>query len=511
MGAWSAMPPTPRTHLEVERTFSADAATELPSLLGGVVDTVSEGAPVSLSATYFDTADLRLLGAGITLRRREGGDDEGWHVKVAVGSSRLELHRRLTRTQVPPQAVRRLVRGVVRDGTLVPVARVTNHRRRLHLLAADGRVLAELARDEVTARRLSDDSEHTWHELELELVDADADLIEQVTDVLAEHGIVVSPSQSKLRQALGDQVTAGPAPVTGDSTAGEVVAAYLSEQSGELLRQDVVLRAARHGAVHQTRIAARRLRSAVATYRPLFDAEQARRLEDGLRWLGRELSGLRDLQVIEMLLRQALHDDESPVASTATTRVVGRLMDAKRRGAESQLRALLDSDDYLHMLDDVTGFVAAPALDERAGNPAGRELRRQIRKAQRRVVRRWAAAGSATPEERNEALHAARKASKRLRYACEVAEPVLGKRARRLRRRAKTLASVLGERQDAIVVQQTVQGLLPDAAVGKSAAGVAFALGRLHARMDERIARLDASAAKAARRVETGKAASWLS
>jgi CHAD domain-containing protein len=249
----------------------------------------------------------------------------------------------------------------------------------------------------------------------------------------------------------------------------------------------------------------------VATYRVLFDSGQARELEDRLRWLGRELSALRDLQVIETLLQEALDDDRSPVAPPAAGRVTRRLMNARRRDAESQVTALLDSDDYLGALEGVADFVAAPVPGERASRPAGRELRRQIRKAHRRVVRRWAAAGSADPEERSEALHAARKASKRLRYACEVAEPALGKRARRLRRRAKTMASVLGERQDAIVVQQTVLQLLPDAAVGRSAAAVAFALGRVHARMDARVARLDDSAAKAARQVQTGKAARWLS
>ena len=511
MATWAAMSPSSAGHVEVERTFSADASTELPTLLGDAVATVHEGPPVALSATYFDTPDLRLLSAGITLRRREGGDDEGWHVKVAVGSSRLELRRRLTKSRVPPTSVRRLVRGVVRDGTLVPVAQVDNRRQRLHLLAADGRVLAELARDEVSARRLDDDAEQTWHELELELVDGDTDLLEHVTAVLAAHDIVVSPSQSKLRQALGDRVPRESLPLTGESTAGDVVAAYLTEQIGELLRQDVILRAARHGAVHQMRIAARRLRSAVATYRKLFDDDQARQVEDRLRWLGRELSALRDLQVIETLLEQALDDDESPMASRAARRVTRRLMTARRRAAESEVNAFLDSDDYLAVLDGVAGFVAEPILGERARQPAGKELRRQVRKAHRRVVRRWAAAGSADPEERNEALHAARKASKRLRYACEVAEPALGKRARRLRRRAKTMASVLGERQDAIVVQQTVQQLLPDAAVGRSATGVAFALGRVHARMDGRIERLDASAAEAARKVQSGKAARWLS
>jgi CHAD domain-containing protein len=161
------------------------------------------------------------------------------------------------------------------------------------------------------------------------------------------------------------------------------------------------------------------------------------------------------------------------------------------------------------MLDDVAAGIAAP-MTGRAARPARRELRRRIRKTHRRVVRRWAAAQEAPPDERSELLHSARKAAKRLRYACEVAEPTLGKRARRLRLRAKSLASVLGEVQDALVLQQTAIELVSEAAGHRSAGDVSFLLGRLHARLDVQIEHLHADAVKAARRVQSRKAAAWL-
>ena len=107
-------------------------------------------------------------------------------------------------------------------------------------------------------------------------------------------------------------------------------------------------------------------------------------------------------------------------------------------------------------------------------------------------------------------LHDLRKAAKRLRYACEVAEPALGKRARRLRLRAKTLASVLGEVQDALVLQQTAVELVSEAAGHRSAGEVSFVLGRLHARLDVQIEHLHADAGKAARRVQSRKVTAWL-
>ena len=52
--------------------------------LAGVVDLVGPEEQ-TLEAVYYDTEDLRLAQAGVTLRRRRGGDDAGWHLKLPVG------------------------------------------------------------------------------------------------------------------------------------------------------------------------------------------------------------------------------------------------------------------------------------------------------------------------------------------------------------------------------------------------------------------------------------------
>ncbi|MBA3848305.1 MAG: metal-binding protein, partial [Planctomycetes bacterium] len=74
-----------QTQPEVERTFEVDDAFAVPTL-SGVQGVGSLGPPVDLAldSAYVDTADLRLAAAGITLRRRTGGTDAGWHLKLPV-------------------------------------------------------------------------------------------------------------------------------------------------------------------------------------------------------------------------------------------------------------------------------------------------------------------------------------------------------------------------------------------------------------------------------------------
>ena len=65
-----------------------------------------------LTATYFDTPSHSLSAAGATLRRRTGGEDDGWHLKLSVADGeRLEVHRPLGKAQTPPVALTSLVRA----------------------------------------------------------------------------------------------------------------------------------------------------------------------------------------------------------------------------------------------------------------------------------------------------------------------------------------------------------------------------------------------------------------
>src|SRR5437763_13223399 len=85
---------------ETEVKFDAPPGVELPRLddLPGV-DRVSDSGEEHLEAEYYDTDDLRLLRAGVTLRRRRGGGDAGWHLKIPAGAgTRREVRLPLGRT-----------------------------------------------------------------------------------------------------------------------------------------------------------------------------------------------------------------------------------------------------------------------------------------------------------------------------------------------------------------------------------------------------------------------------
>ena len=77
---------------EIERKYDASpagtAALDAVESMIGVpgVAAVSQQDPEILDAVYYDTGDLRLVRAGVTLRRRTGGDDAGWHLKLPVGA-----------------------------------------------------------------------------------------------------------------------------------------------------------------------------------------------------------------------------------------------------------------------------------------------------------------------------------------------------------------------------------------------------------------------------------------
>src|SRR3954468_6690567 len=147
-GVLMAVGPGAVEHLEIERKFDVDERFVLPDLAGlpGVAE-VWEPVEHVLEAAYYDTADLRLARARVTLRRRTGGADAGWHVKLpAAAGARRELHSPVGRAaKTPPKAVLQPVLGVVRRAPTGQVAILRTRRLVTELADGAGRVLAELA------------------------------------------------------------------------------------------------------------------------------------------------------------------------------------------------------------------------------------------------------------------------------------------------------------------------------------------------------------------------------
>jgi inorganic triphosphatase YgiF len=220
-----------------ETTCAADDTFELPALTelvaeidrGALADPatpIAEGEVTQqLRATYPDTADLRLAGAGLTLRRRTGGDDEGWHLKVPAGvGARSEVRLPLARaTRTVPEALQQMVWARSKGAALRPVAEISTERTVHRLVDATGRVLVEVADDRVTARKLlplngagdAAGAALSWREIEVELADGGEELLDAVDSRLREHGLQVAPSASKLAHVLGVTRGDGRHPNTG--------------------------------------------------------------------------------------------------------------------------------------------------------------------------------------------------------------------------------------------------------------------------------------------------------
>lgn len=197
-------------HLETELKLDVDPGFVVPDL-GALVDgqTVTEPEVRHLVANYFDTSDLRLAAAPVTLRRRTGGPDEGWHLKLPVGAgSRRELQAPLGEdaTTVPPQLAS-LVAGWAQGHPLQVVAVLETRRTVRNLTGADGTVLAEVADDLVTGRLPS--AGHTpagpvtWREIEVELVSGGPEILAAARSRLVAAGARPSSSASKLGRLLG--------------------------------------------------------------------------------------------------------------------------------------------------------------------------------------------------------------------------------------------------------------------------------------------------------------------
>jgi inorganic triphosphatase YgiF len=202
-------------HLETEQKYDVDTDFVLPDL-GALPGSAGAGVAAraaqhyQLSATYFDTGDLDLSRNRVTLRRRTGGSDEGWHLKLPVRQdTRQEVHAPLGADEGEPVPARLAARvaDITAGRPLRPIAVLDTERTVLTLTGPSGEALAEVADDRVTARRLDKPGAEplAWREIEVEALSEApglAGLLEATGKVLAEAGARRSSSASKLGRLL---------------------------------------------------------------------------------------------------------------------------------------------------------------------------------------------------------------------------------------------------------------------------------------------------------------------
>jgi CHAD domain-containing protein len=472
---------------ETEIKYELPAGVALPKLDElTAVAAVQPADEENLDAQYFDTDDLRLIHAGVTLRRRVGGHDEGWHLKTPAGPhTRREFHSPLRDGDFEvPKELMDLILVHTRGNPVRPTAVIKTQRQRLLLLGEKGNSLAELAVDDVHAHRENGDpAPRGWREVELELTGGDGALLKAADKALRDGGLHRSDQSAKFARAMGVGPRHRPAAAgatAAQATAGAVITAYLAEQAGLMKALDPAVRGDQPDAVHQMRIAVRRLRSTLRTFGSLIWKRNTDRLAGELKWLGTELGGARDAEVLLGHLRAETGALPAElVLGPVQARIQGHFAQVSARAKEA-VTAALRSQRYFELLDQLDALIDGPALTPAASKPATAVLPRAVRHSYRRTARRMDRA-EATPAGRKHgaALHRARRAAKRTRFAAEAVAPACGQPAQRFARKLKKVQSTLGDHQDSVIARQVEREL---AVAAYQASENAFSYGLLYQR-----------------------------
>jgi CHAD domain-containing protein len=490
------------TKREIERKYESDDGG-LPDLTGvtGVAAVLDKGV-AELDATYYDTADARLLAASLTLRRRTGGSDAGWHLKFPVAPGvRDEIRAPLSDTL--PRALAGLIRSHVRDAELAPVVRLRSARDVRHLVDDEGRLLAEVSVDTVRADRLTGDGGSArWTEIEVELADGgDPEFLDKVDKRLRKAGVRPSGSASKLARAIAEtepgrkrkaktkpkarqdgKPAAGANASVTPVTAGDHVLVFLRAQRAAIIGLDPAVRRDLPRSVHRMRVATRRMRSAFRSHAKVLDRTVTDPIGEELKWLAGELGVDRDQEVLTDRLTAALDALPRPL-------VTGPVQYGD--GSRGRLVAVLDGERYLALLATLDRLVDEPPLLPAAAGPPEKVLAKAVRKDFGQVAALVEEALEQPPGAgRDLALHDARKKVKRTRYCAETAAPALGGPAADLVRLMKSLQGLLGDHQDSVMTREALCDL---AARAHAAGESAFTYGVLYAREERRAELVEAA------------------
>lgn len=455
------------TDVEVEVKLGVHGLYVVPDLVdaeAGVASVVPQP-PQTLRATYYDTADLRLARDGITLRHRTGEGPARWTLKlpagrVTTGLSREEISVAGAEAAVPDE-LRDLLTAWLRGGALLPAAVLGTARQRRLLFGPDGAELAELVDDTVSlleGRRVVT----RFRELEVELREGSPQLLVRITALLVAAGAVPGEQLPKLVRALGPRAShpsdlAEPVDLNPSSSAGDLVRNALRAGLARLVGSDIGVRRLAPDAVHQMRVACRRLRSDLRTFGPLLEDERVDLLRDELAWLADVLGSTRDLEVLRArLLRTATADPLSPLDPDGVA-AVDALLAAQQEQVRPHVQEALRSVRYVALLELLVDVASQPGLTALAEQSCERVLPEQVGAVWRAMAKKAARLTLQAPDED---WHRVRILAKRARYAAEAAAAALGGRARRTGRAAASLQELLGEHQDAAVAAERVLALV---------------------------------------------------
>ena len=430
-----------------------------------------------LHSLYVDTANLTLARHGVALRLRQHGSR--WEA-TAKWAGRVEgsLHERpeLTVELAAPPAIpfalpdgplQTHLAALVAGRALAPILITDIHRRRFDVLAPEGtngdESLAELSLDRVHLRAPQKPAADTAYcEVEIERLHGQTQEVAELAQRLQSQFKLTPSADSKFARGLKlvygtEGLRGGESRVRAGDTVEQAARSVVGRHLRRLREHDPGTRIGEDPeALHDMRVATRRLRAAVRIFAPALPARVERELRDELRWLGQLLGGVRDLDV------QLEHLDafaaQSPVSGRAGLARFRDYLEAERLRRRGPMLEGLDSRRYFRLLVRLEDFAAGRVrLGKRntvAQAPVAVIGRRAIKKAFRGLIKRGDKIGAApTPED----LHVLRIRAKRLRYLFEFLIDAVGKEGGRFVKRLTRLQDLLGTYHDAVVADDHIR------------------------------------------------------
>lgn len=384
------------TETELKLAVEARALKRVPRL--AAIAAVKRGRAVTqeLLSTYYDTPDFALRQAGVTLRLRRKGRDWIQTVKDsgATHSGLFERHEwEMVLAQPNLNLPHLLATGLdvfKQDGIHAQLQPLfsTHVRRTVHILAGDGWDV-ELALDDGTLKTA--EAEQAIAEIELEMRHGPAHIAFQLAGAIAAALPCRVSTQAKsdrgydlLTQSVPQAIKAKPLALSADMNTGQALGAIARDCVGHLgANQAAIDGPYAAEAVHQMRVALRRLRSALKIFKKLLDETELEGLRGEIRWLLAQLGPARDAEVFLSEIVAPVHADHPD--APALTELWHEFQ--RRRDADLVVaRAATASPRFTLMLLELGRWSLAPAAEDgpQAQLPlpvfAGKVLRRQWRR-----------------------------------------------------------------------------------------------------------------------------------
>jgi inorganic triphosphatase YgiF len=422
--------------LKLEVTSEAAEAIEKSKVLEGKPKTISQ------RAIYFDTPDLDLSKAGMSLRIRNDGETRVQTVKASGGRTaglfaRSEWERKVegdTPVLDETTPIRSMIGGAADE--IVPIFHVEIERRAWTLREGEASIEVVIDRGTVVAG----DRASPIIEIELELKSGEPAALFALArrlDAIApvRLGVLAKSERGyRLSKAHAPAVKAGRVTLSNDMTAADAFRTVVHACIRHFRLNEALLAQSRDAdALHQARVALRRLRSAFSIFKPIPGGSEVGRLQWELRCLASELGKARNLDVLlERTEPGDLRDRIATTRETSYDRVVEALADPRARTLMLDLAQWTSTGDWLGVHE--SGGARIRPVREFASRALDR-LRRKVKKD-----------GRSLAHADDEAGHDVRKDAKKLRYASEFFRSLFEREAER--RRYKKFIAALEELQE---------------------------------------------------------------